>query len=246
MAESVDIKDYINLYNTGYSLDSVKPLNNQTYKIFRMSKVDIRIVCRKEVYNNPLAYKKIRYFVKDNEYFYMIPIKTLKGTIVGFILRSLFGSSYSTISREFNNQSEQVPLMFGFDKHFAKYDNFNKSYPIIVCEGCKDCLTLKKIYPFVVTNNTSSMGVNSVVLRNITNKFLLAYDNDKAGKEGMEKDSKYLRQTCGAFVDTINIPEGYKDCTDCAINKDGSLNKKQFLKLKEQVVRKLKILNTYS
>ena len=103
--------------------------------------------------------------------------------------------------------------MFGFDSSFKKFDESEKPYPIIVCEGCKDCLMLKRFYPFVVANNTSSMGMNLTVLRNISNRFLLAYDNDEAGREGMLKDRKALRKL-GAYVDILELDKEFKDCAD--------------------------------
>lgn len=239
--EKVDIQDYIELYNKSYSLDKIKPLNNQTYKIFKASKADIRITHRSQTYENALAFKKIEHFLKGNEYFYMIPLTTIKGTIVGFIVRGVLTSDYGTITRttEYENK---VPFMYGFDRTFLNYDKHEKCYPIIICEGCKDCLTLKKIYPYVLANNTSSMGLNKDILRNITNKFLLVYDNDEAGRDGMKKDKNSLRNI-GSFVDTVQIPDGYKDCTDCYINPNSlEYNKEDFIKLSKQIKRKLKNL----
>ena len=213
----VNIQDYIDLYNKGVKISKIKPLSNQTYKLFRDSGLDIRIAKRRDTYCDPVAYKKTQYFVKANEYFYMIPVTTIKGTIVGFILRGVFKSSYSTVSRSFNNQEGQVPLMFGFDKFFKNFDKqaekAGKCYPIVVCEGSKDCMMMKRIYPYVVAINTSSMGVNAPVLRNISDSFLLAYDNDSAGQEGIEKDKKVLRKM-GAYVDSIKLHEGFKDCSN--------------------------------
>lgn len=235
----VDIQDYTDLYNKGISLDKIKPLSNQTYKLFKSSKVDIRIVNRKLTYEDPNAFKKIEFFAKANEYFYMIPVTTVKGTIVGFILRGVLKHDYSTVSRMFNSREVQVPLMFGFDKSFLKYDKesekHNRCLPIIVCEGSKDCLMLKKIYPYVVANNTSSLGVNASILRNISNSFLLAYDNDDAGKEGIERDKKVLRQK-GAYVDSLKLHEGFKDCADYLGHP------KEFEELKAQIKKKLKEL----
>lgn len=235
----VDIQDYINLYNKGVRLNRIKPLNNQTYKLFKSSGLDIRVVHRKETYSRPNAYKKTQYFAKANEYFYMIPVTTVKGTIVGFILRGVLKSDYSTVSRTFNSYDNQVPLMFGFDKRFQKYDEqsekHNKCFPIIVCEGSKDCLMLKRIYPYVVANNTSSMGLNAPVLRNISDSFLLAYDNDKAGMEGIEKDKRVLRGM-GAYVDSIKLHDGFKDCADYLGHP------KEFEELKKQIRLKLKRL----
>lgn len=213
----VNIEDYIELYNEGLKLDKFKPMKNSTYKLFRSCKTDIRIVHRSKTYNKPQAYSKIKYFIKDNEYFYMIPITTVKEKIVGFILRGVLASNYSTIYREFSDSKYQIPLMFGFDKSFQDYDAKSKKYgkclPIIVCEGSKDCLALKKIYPYVVANNTSSMGLNLPILRQISKSFLLAYDNDKAGKDGIKKDKEALRRT-GAYVESLKLDDDLKDCAD--------------------------------
>lgn len=211
---TVDIEEYIKLYNKGLTMDDIEPLKNQTYKIFKVSKkADVRIIDRTLTYSNPNAFAKIKYFVQSNPYFYMIPMKTINETIVGFILRGVTKSEYSTITKEFSEYKKKVPFMFGFDSTFKKLDESEKCYPIVVCEGCKDCMVLKKYYPFVVANNTSSMGLNSVILRNMSDKFILAYDNDSAGQEGMDKDSKILRQS-GAFVQRLSLDKEFKDCAD--------------------------------
>lgn len=211
---NVDITEYIKLYKRGLNLEDIEPLKNQTYKVFKMAKrADIRIIDRTWTYENPNAFEKIKHFINSNPFFYMIPVKTIKETITGFIIRGVTKSSYNTVSREFSDFEKQVPLMYGFDSTFAKLDNYSRSYPIVVCEGCKDCLMLKRFYPYVLANNTSSMGLNAVILRNITNKFLLAYDNDKAGQEGIEKDKATLVNS-GAYVQTLKLDEGFKDCAD--------------------------------
>lgn len=213
----VNIEDYINLYEGGLKLDQIKPLQNQTYRLFKSSNIDIRIVSSRSTLNNFSAFKKIEFFMMGNDYFYMIPVTTIKGTIIGFILRGVTSKSYSTISREFSATDKKVPLMFGFDKSFANYDEQclkkGGALPIIVCEGSKDCLMLKKLYPYVLANNTSSMGLNATVLRNISDKFLLAYDNDKPGQDGIARDKKLLRNM-GCYVDNIRLHNQYKDCAD--------------------------------
>ena len=71
MAERVNIQDYIELYEKGLRLDQIKPLKNQTYRIFKESGIDIRIVHRDKTYENALAFQKIKHYTVDNEYFYM-------------------------------------------------------------------------------------------------------------------------------------------------------------------------------
>lgn len=220
MLANVDITEYIKLYKRGFHMEDIEPLKNQTYKVFKMAKkADIRIIDRTWTYENPNAFEKIKHFVNDNPFFYMIPVKTVKETITGFILRGVTHKGYNTISREFSNFEKQIPLMYGFDSTFAKLDSYERTYPIVVCEGCKDCLMLKRFYPYVLANNTSSMGLNAVILRNISDKFLLAYDNDQAGQEGIERDKKILLNS-GAFVQTLQLDDGFKDCADYIRDRD--------------------------
>lgn len=85
--------------------------------------------------------------------------------------------------------------------------------PIIVCEGIKDAIMLKHMYPYVVSNNGSSLGLNAHVLSNITDKILLAYDNDKTGERQAPIDKNILTKL-GCSVDILKFDEGYKDAAD--------------------------------
>ena len=221
MTERVELQDYIDLYNSGLRLDQIKPLKNQTYKIFKGSGLDIRIVHRDKTYENAMAYQKIKHFTLNNEYFYMIPVTTVKETIVGFILRGVLKSDYATVSRDFSDNKKRVPLMFGFDKKFKNFENYRTCPPIVICEGSKDCIFMKQFYPYTVAVNTSSMGLNAQVLINLSNKFILAYDNDKAGQGGIERDKRTFR-SLGAQVVSLDLDKAMneegkfliKDCSD--------------------------------
>ena len=57
------------------------------------------------------------------------------------------------------------------------------------------------------------MGLSAYVLINLSNKFILAYDNDKAGKEGIERDKKILRRL-GAQVVSLDLDKNLKDIAD--------------------------------
>lgn len=241
MTTRVNIDDYIALYEEGLTLSQIKPLKNQTYKIFKASGIDIRIVRRDKTYENAETFQKIKHFTVNNEYFYMIPVTTVKETVVGFILRGVLKSDYATVSREFSDNSKRVPLMFGFNKRFQKFDSYKTCPPIVLCEGSKDCIFLKQFYPYTLSINTSSMGLNAQVLINLSNKFILAYDNDQAGQDGIERDKRILRNF-GAHVTSLELDrtknqEGkflIKDCSDYIKypNKIPSLKEELQYKLK--------------
>ena len=210
---------YIVLYNKGVSIRRVNPIDNETYRILSSSNIDIRIIDRDSNIGEISTLSALTIMVKDTDeysgrFFYAIPIQTVKGTIVGFIFRSVFGKHYVTVNREFEDRNKKLPLMFGFYDTFKNFDNYDTCKPIIICEGLKDCIVLKKIYPYVLANNTSSMGINLQVLSNITNKFILIYDNDSAGKDGMEQD---IKNTTNMKYNVIKVPpkSRYKDCAEC-------------------------------
>ena len=229
----IKIEDYIELHNGGIPLHRVKPLADQTFQTLKESNVDIRIIDREKNLGRLYKMGQLGTFTKDtvkhsHRYFYSIPLQTVKGTIVGFIYRTVYGKSYTTVSRSFSDKEHKVPLMFGFYKDFMNFDEGDHSKPIIVCEGLKDCITLKKIYPYVLSNNTSHMGINLQVLSNLTNKFILIYDNDNAGKEGMSEDIIKAQKMKYDIV-KFKIGNGYKDITDCAEDKE------YFSRIKEEL-----------
>ena len=224
----VDINAYIELYNTGISLSKVKlPNPDENYKIFKSSNVDIRVVDRDKNLNilvDRNKFSSIEKFLGDTEefshrYFYMIPVQTPSGTITGFILRTVYGKAYQTVCKDFSSRIHQVPLMFGWYKDFVDYNNEAKRLPIVICEGPKDCMVLKKIYKYTLSNNTSSLGTNLEVLRQITNDFVLVYDNDETGIGSMGKD-RYKLSNLLCCCETYHVPNGYKDVSELIKNKD--------------------------
>ena len=246
MVESVNIEDYIALYNNGLRLDQIKPLKNQTYKIFKESGLDIRIVRRDKTYDNTAAFQKIKHFTVNNEYFYMIPVTTIKETIVGFILRGVLKSDYSTVSRDFSDNGKRVPLMFGFDKNFKSFDENDTCFPIVLCEGSKDCIFMKRFYPYSLAINTSSMGLNAQVLINLSNKFVLAYDNDKAGQDGIKKDKRTFR-SLGAQVVSLDLDRSTDENGNFLIKDISDYTKypEKVEKLKEELQYKLRRVRSF-
>jgi DNA primase len=105
---------------------------------------------------------------------------------------------------------------------------------------------MKQFYPYTLAINTSSMGLNAQVLINLSNKFVLAYDNDSAGQEGIKRDKRTLRNL-GAQVTSIELDKTtdengkflIKDCSDY-LNFPNKIPK-----LKEELYYKIKRVNSF-
>lgn len=64
-------------------------------------------------------------------------------------------------------------------------DNFVYGIPIVLVEGNMDCDTVKLLYPYALATLTNSISQNQIrILSGLTNKVIIAYDNDEAGNKG--------------------------------------------------------------
>lgn len=232
----LNFKDYIELHKSGRSIRDLSPLDNETYKVFISSNTDIRVIDRDQSYSLLVKTEKLKHFTTDkdgisNRYFYSIPVQSPSGDYVGFIYRALFGHDYASIYRPFENKVKRVPYMFGFFNDFQNYDRHTMCMPIVVCEGVKDAIVLKRFYPYVLSNNTSALRVNANILANITDKVILAYDNDETGRKEIQKDKRKLANL-GCSVDTLQYT--FKDAGEY-IN-----HPKELKELREQLKLKVK------
>lgn len=232
----LNFKDYIELHKSGRSIRDLSPLDNETYKVFISSNIDIRVIDRDQSYSLLVKTEKLKHFTTDkdgisNRYFYSIPVQSPSGDYVGFIYRALFGHDYVSIYRPFENKVKRVPYMFGFFNDFQNYDRHTMCMPIVVCEGVKDAIVLKRFYPYVLSNNTSALRVNANILANITDKVILAYDNDETGRKEIQKDKRKLANL-GCSVDTLQYT--FKDAGEY-IN-----HPKELKELREQLKLKVK------
>ena len=240
MANTYDFNNFIKWYNNSPSIHKMNPLKNQTYKVLKSSNLDIRIVSRdtmfkylKEADRVKINHITVDVGKKSHRYLYAIPVQAPNGIIVGFIYRTVFDKAYASIYRPFADNSKKVPYMFGFYKDFQNFDRHTSCMPILVCEGAKDAIILKKIYPYTLACNTSSMGISAHILANVTDKFLLAYDNDPTGEQQTKKDKRLLFEL-GCSVDVVNYADGFKDAGDYIGHPQ------EYSSLREQIKNKLR------
>lgn len=64
-------------------------------------------------------------------------------------------------------------------------EDFIYGIPLIIVEGNMDCDVIKQLYPYAIATLTNSVSLNQIrILAYLTDKVIIAYDNDEAGNKG--------------------------------------------------------------
>lgn len=93
-------------------------------------------------------------------------------------------------------------------------EDFHYGTPLVLVEGNFDCDTMRTIYPYTVASLTSTLSPNQIqLISHLTNKVIIAYDNDEAGLRGYYSTSKKLRDL-GLTVIKFNHYNNLKDVGD--------------------------------
>lgn len=207
MSNNIDdikhLKQFINLYKMCSKVEKLTKVHNEESKIFKLktSGAGIRFGKTEKLLDYIPERESLYDFWSDNKYFWIIPMEIKPFEVYGFTLRGYDHHEYNLF------RNADIPTVL-----FGMYDFENFKFgtdTIILTEGIKDALVLKQIYPYVLALNTSGLTQNSYnFVKGLTKKFILVYDNDKAGRESTEKDMETLKAD-RCRVNTVNLR--YKD-----------------------------------
>ena len=149
---------------------------------------------------------------KDVEYYVMEYIKN-QGEVL-LIANKLLKTIPQIQIRAFNPEDKnnrftvkgkQASVPYGFG---MMDDDFSYGDWVILVEGMSDREALIDIYPNVMA--VLSDGISTVqmeLIRNLTDKFLIIYDNDEVGSKGFYRDRKKLKEE-GKTVKGFRYPKG--------------------------------------
>jgi hypothetical protein len=132
-----------------------------------------------------------KFLVKTSQC-YIIPLFGLFGEIFGYTLRSAKNKDFHIVM-----ENKKYPLCFGLET----LKNFKYNSPILLAEGVKDIMTLRKLYPYSIAYLTSEPYDKLMeYLKNITNKIIFFPDSDVAGRKFIyDKDLKIKYQNYNKY-----------------------------------------------
>lgn len=196
------LKQFTILYNHCKPVDSLSKMNKESI-IFRLKTLgsSIRIGCTVKLLDFIPQKEGFYDFFRDNKYFWIIPMECQPYKVWGYTLRGYYNKKYLVF--KVSNIPTTVFGLYDFDSF-----EFHKDY-IILTEGIKDALVLKTLYPYTLALNTAGLTSNSLnFVKAMTNKVILIYDNDKAGKEALKRDLNSLKKD---HIKAHSISLYYKD-----------------------------------
>lgn len=139
------------------------------------------------------------------------------------IFNTLNNKPISTVFRAISQKEfmdfSLVYSIYGFD---MIDESFKYGDTLVITEGQYDADSLRHIYKNVVATQTSNITlIQSMILKSMTDKFVIAFDNDTAGFNGFEKAVKRL----GDNIKKLPI---YKDDKDIGIMEEVKANKWEY------------------
>jgi 5S rRNA maturation endonuclease (ribonuclease M5) len=161
------------------------------------------------------TYKPFYPFYASNDKFWMIPCET-PNSLIGFMLRGWRPKDRKHKYVRFQI-SNSMPLLFGLDSfgdfraRAPKTSPFNDQ-PIILVEGVKDALYIKKFYPYtlaLLTNYASEHTCELISM--LSRQIIISMDRDRFGVLATKKLSKKFIELGTTAVELYQPNVGNKD-----------------------------------
>lgn len=196
MDKECSLNDYLRLYNSGVSVFDLKKeklLTNKEYVAYLTKNYanPVKLVSYVKSFKIIPYDPPIFYFYEKHKLFWMIPLETIKGEIVGFILRGFIEKAYRTI----------VFSEFSLPYGLGKFANFTSNTPVVLTEGTRDCMFVQSaIYPYSLSINMAKISLDLVeILSKFTKNFIYVGDTDPTGINTSKSNCDLLRSK-GCYV----------------------------------------------
>lgn len=139
------------------------------------------------------------------------------------------GRLYAITFRNLNGTKQFIKL--GTAYLFYNLGNLPKDFkygmPLLITEGNIDCDVAKLFYPYCIATMTNSLSTNQIqLLLGLTNKVIIAYDNDEAGEKGYKNTYYKLRGfhfSVKKFIHNSNLKD-FGDLIDLKMKDEDEYN----------------------
>lgn len=133
----------------------------------------------------------VRMFIMNNNSVLMMA-NIISGKVVGITFRTLEGP------KDFLTWGSNKGNFYGLGQLSP---NFKYGDPVILVEGLLDCDVIKQMYPNTMAVLTSGLTKNqAAVITRLTNRVVLMFDNDEAGRRGTSISERAIKDKCSLTI----------------------------------------------
>ena len=163
------------IYNMGDA--SVKDIKRNKYLYFMNKyKTNYKFISASKLLISKLSLPEyLKDYLRTSGDSILIPNK-INDTVYSLTFRNITGK------KQFLKVGPTAHLFYGLGD---LPEDFTYGIPIVIVEGNMDCDSIKQLYPYALATLTNSISANQIqILAYLTDKVIIAYDNDEAGKQG--------------------------------------------------------------
>lgn len=187
MIQDEVLQEFIDLWTVAPKIDDLKPMEDQNYRMFKKKSGNPVALAssEKHLYHLPHCEDYFDFF-NESKIFWVIPCDNADHDIYGFVLRAFKEKKYSMY-----RPPDSPQLLYGFHE----FEKFSYGDPIVLVESAKCCTFIQSFYPYTLALLTDGLSFRSFMfLKQMTDKFVIALDNDDSGKENALKLNKSFRK----------------------------------------------------
>lgn len=179
LADSIDrLVFWTRLYVSAPSVRRFQPFDGEEYLAFSaVERLEpVLADCYLHFERMPITDRVFYDWWQENPVFWVVPCGTVSGNAMGYVVRGIDKHSYRMVK-----DPDAPQLLYGFQD----FGGFVTGNPIVLCEGVKDAIYVKKMYPYTLALLGCGLMDNAVeILRRLTTRVVLALDNDSGGAKG--------------------------------------------------------------
>lgn len=177
---------WLSLYHALPNVENFRGTSEETFVFSRKPGLPVKVGSTKRHLLKIPYDEKYFMFFQENPVWFMLPVALPGGKIIGFLLRPFHhkaGPKYILIS------ATHKQLVFGLEN----FSDYTKDSPIILVEGSKDQIVVGSCYPFTLALLGTRISPPLLdLIATMTDKVVLALDNDEQGYKATGKLSKAI------------------------------------------------------
>ena len=203
------------MYKYAWDLDTVVNKETEEYRAFSSKNgLPVKVFKLPEHLDIVPLVKEYYKQIREAKCLYVIPCDTFDSDVpLGYVMRGVGHKEYSCVFARPEKGASFQPTFGWYD-----FESYEQGMPIIITEGIKDALYLKKIYPYTLAALSCKMSdALCKMLSSLTKNVIIAFDSDEAGNNAAKTATTKLGKF-GINAKRAMPPAGLKDFGECFSN----------------------------